>query len=170
MLVHGTVIFRHIFKEINMVLNLCEQLDPCLDHREDFISIHISCEHFLHIRHSHLPESLIVHSLDIFPVHPCKFRHIKDSRSLGHMMIVKSLFQFFQRKDLSFPSRTPSEQSHEVYDRLRQISCLQQILERRMSAPFAQLLVFLIRDERAVYIDRFLPSECIIEPVIFRRR
>ena len=39
-----------------------------------------------------------------------------------------------------------------------------------MTASLAQLLVLLVRDGRAVHINRNLPSECVVQTVVLRRR
>ena len=58
------------------------------------------------------------------------------------MVVIKSLHQLFQGKDLTVVLRTPAEQRHKVDYRLCQESLLDQIFVGRMAASLGQFLVF----------------------------
>ena len=85
------------------------------------------------------------------------------------MGVVECLHQLLQREDLPVVGRTPAEQRHIVYHRFRHKALVDEILIGGMAAPFAQLLVLLIGDQRAVYVHRHVPAKGFIQPVVLGR-
>ena len=85
-------------------------------------------------------------------------------------MIIKSFDQFREGEDLTVVLRAPSEKCNKVYDCFCHKSLLQKILIGRMSGTFGQLLMLFVCDQRTVYIDRNIPSECFVNTVVFRCR
>ena len=122
------------------------------------------------MRQCHLIELVKIHLLQILTIHPAKFCHIKNSRGLAHMMIIKFLHQFIQCKEFIVVLRTPSEKCHKVNNRLCQKSLVNKIFIGSMTTSLTELLVFLIGDQRTMHINRYFPSECIIQTIVLRRR
>ena len=86
------------------------------------------------------------------------------------MMVIKGTDQLFQAHNFLIVLRTPAQKRHKIHDRLCQESLFYQILIRRMAAALRKLMVLLIRDQRAVHIDRHFPTKGLIQTVILRRR
>ena len=66
--------------KIKLFSDVGKNSDPCFDHvgQNMKIDIHLNC--FLKIRASHFKESLIIHRLEVFAVHPFELFDIKDGR------------------------------------------------------------------------------------------
>ena len=80
MSIHSCVILRKSFKEINMAFDIGEYLDSCLYHGSDLFQIQILFDHSADIGLCHLIETVKVHGLNVFAVHPAQLCHIKYSR------------------------------------------------------------------------------------------
>lgn len=86
------------------------------------------------------------------------------------MMIVERLHQLRKCEDLAVILRAPAKKRHIVHNRLIHEALLNQILIGGMTASLAEFLMVLIRDQRAVYVYRLLPSERRVQAGILRRR
>ena len=80
MVIHGSIIFRNLFKEINMIFDIREYFDSCLHHSSYLMEIQILCDDFFDVWKCHFIELLIIHLLHVFPIHPAKLHHVKYRR------------------------------------------------------------------------------------------
>ena len=169
MSVHGRIVFGQRLEEVHHIHDIGENLDSGLNHRRDFLQIQILMNRLLQVRLGHLIEAVEIHGLDVFAVHPFQLGVIEHRRGFGHVMIVKLPDQLVHGHDLLVVLRAPAEKGHEVHDGFGQKSLIQKILIGGMAAALGQLVMLLIRDQRAVHINGHLPAEGLIQTVILRR-
>ena len=80
MCVHCYIIFRKLLEKVNVIRNIRENLNSCLHHSCDLFQIQILFDHSADIGLCHLIETVKVHGLNVFAVHPAQLCHIKYSR------------------------------------------------------------------------------------------
>ena len=137
MTIHGCIILRQFLKEINLLADIREYLDPRLDKRCDLPEVIWLCNHFLDIRLCHAIESVKIHGFQIFSIHPFQLHDIEHGRRLAHMAIVERLHQFLKREYLLIVGRAPAQQGYIVYHCLLDESLIDQILVGRVPAALA---------------------------------
>ena len=170
MRIHGRIIFRQFFKEIHQAGDIRKDLDPGLYHLSDLFQIQRLLDRLLQIRLRHLIEAVKIHGLDVLAVHPLQLGVVEHGRRLGHMAVIKFPDQLVHGHDLLVVLRAPAEQRDKIHDSLRQEALIHQILIGGMAAALGQLVVLLIRDQRAVHINGHLPAEGLIQAVILGGR
>ena len=79
------------------------------------------------------------------------------------MTIIKNPGEFLKRIYLLFPFRTPAKERDIIDNGFFYETCLNQILKRRMTASFAELMVIFVSDQRTMHINRFFPAKSLIK-------
>ena len=151
-----------------MGLDIREHLDSGLYHGCDLPQIQGTADDLFQIGLRHGIETLEVHLLDVFSVHPAQLHHVEHGRALGDTVIIKFLYQLLQCEHLLVGLRRPAQKGHKIHHSLRQEALVHQILKGGMAAALGKLLVVFVRDQRTVNIDRYLPAKGVIETVILR--
>ena len=82
------------------------------------------------------------------------------------MMIIKCFYQFIEGEDLAVILGAPAQKGHKIHHCFADKALLDKVLIGGVTASFRQLFMLLVGDEGTVDIDRHLPAESLIKPVI----
>ena len=117
--IHGGIILRKIFKKVDLLCNIREHFNSCLDQIRNLFQVQIFLHSFPNDRKSIFIIGFIFHRLNVLAIHPAKFHHIKYRRRFADPCKVKRIDQLLKAEYLPVIRRAPAQQCYKIHDRLR---------------------------------------------------
>ena len=120
------------------------------------------------IRKSVSVEFVLRKFADVFAVEPTEFHFVENRRRFGNSVEREHFHHFGERHFFDVALGRPAEKGYVVYNRLFQITFLDEIVEVRVAVTFGKFSRRVLHYRGQVNIFRSFPPERVVHKIIFR--